>query len=70
MKEDGLENVRKELVMVPKWVRGRESLDLIEPVRQPLPLLGLGNAVGTGPAGVEGDVVVVKDFDELTCARV
>ena len=39
MKEDGLENVRKELVMVPKWVRGRESLDLIEPVRQPLPLL-------------------------------
>jgi carboxypeptidase Q len=66
MKEDGLENVRKELVMVPKWVRGRESLDLVEPVRQPLPLLGLGNAVGTGPAGVEGDVVVVKDFDELT----
>jgi len=66
MKEDGLENVHKELVMVPKWVRGRESLDLIEPVRQPLPLLGLGNAVGTGPAGVEGDVVVVKDFDELT----
>src|SRR4026209_1833291 len=30
MKEDGLENVHKELVMVPKWVRGRESLDLIE----------------------------------------
>ena len=66
MKEDGLENVRKELVMVPKWVRGRESLDLIEPVRQSLPMLGLGNAVGTGPAGVEGDVIVVKDFDELT----
>ena len=66
MKKDGLENVRKELVMVPKWVRGQESLDLIEPVRQPLPMLGLGNAVGTGPAGVEGDVIVVKDFDELT----
>ena len=66
MKEDGLENVRKELVMVPKWVRGRESLDLIEPVRQPLPMLGLGNAVGTGPAGVEGDVIVVKDFNELS----
>ena len=25
MKKDGLENVRKEPVMVPKWVRGRES---------------------------------------------
>jgi len=66
MKKDGLENVRKEPVMVPKWVRGRESLDLIEPVRQPLPVLGLGNSVGTPAAGIEGDVLVVKDFDELT----
>ena len=66
MKKDGLENVRKEPVMVPKWVRGRESLDLIEPVRQPLPMLGLGNSVGTPAAGIEGEVLVVKDFDELT----
>src|SRR6478736_9868324 len=34
MKKDGFENVHKESVMVPKWVRGDESLDLIEPVRQ------------------------------------
>ena len=51
--------------MVPKWVRGRESLELVEPVRQPLPMLGLGNSVGTPAAGVEGDVIVVKNFDEL-----
>jgi len=66
MKKDGLENVRKEPVMVPKWVRGRESLDLIEPVRQPLAMLGLGNSAGTPAAGIEGEVLVVKDFDELT----
>ena len=66
MKEDGLENVRKEAVLVPKWVRGRESLELVEPVRQSLPMLGLGNSVGTGPNGVEGEVIVVKDFDEMT----
>ena len=66
MKKDGLENVRKEPVMVPKWVRGRESLDLVEPVRQPLAMLGLGNSVGTPAAGLEGEVLVVKDFDELT----
>jgi carboxypeptidase Q len=66
MKEDGLENVRKEPVMVPKWVRGRESLELIAPVRQPLPMLGLGNAVGTPAGGVEADVLVVRDFYELT----
>jgi carboxypeptidase Q len=65
MKKDGLENVRKDPVMVPKWVRGRESLDLILPVRQPLVLLGLGNSVGTPAAGLEADVVVLKNFDEL-----
>jgi carboxypeptidase Q len=65
MQKDGLENVRKERVMVPKWVRGKESLDLLDPVPQPLVMLGLGNSVGTGPAGVTGDVIVLRDFDEL-----
>jgi carboxypeptidase Q len=66
MQKDGLENVRKEPVLVPKWVRGRESLDLIEPILQPLPMLGLGNSVGTPTEGIEADVVVVRNFDELT----
>jgi len=65
MKKDGLENVRKEPVMVPKWIRGRESLDLVQPVRQSLPLLALGNSVGTPAGGVEADVVVFKSFDEF-----
>ncbi|MDA1306302.1 MAG: M20/M25/M40 family metallo-hydrolase [Acidobacteria bacterium] len=65
MKTDGFDNVRKESVMVPKWVRGRESLTLIEPIGQPLPMLGLGNSVGTGVEGVTGDVVVIGSFDEL-----
>jgi carboxypeptidase Q len=52
--------------MVPKWVRGRESLELVEPVRQTLPMLGLGNAIGTKGAPLEADVVVVRTFDELT----
>ena len=65
MKKDGLENVHKEPVMIPKWVRGRESLELIEPIRQPLPMLGLGNSVGTPVAGIEADVLIVSNFDEL-----
>lgn len=65
MRKDGLDNVHKEPVMVPKWVRGRESLELITPIRQPLPLLGLGNSVGTPAAGLESDVVVVSSMDEL-----
>ena len=66
MKSDGLENVRKEPVMVPKWVRGQERLELVEPIHQPLTVLGLGNSVGTPPAGIEADVIVVRDFDDLT----
>ncbi|MEZ5319938.1 MAG: M20/M25/M40 family metallo-hydrolase [Vicinamibacterales bacterium] len=65
MQADGLENVRKEPVMVPKWVRGRESLELLAPIGQPLPMLGLGNSVGTPVGGVTGDVVVVGSFDDL-----
>src|SRR5882757_9541232 len=51
MKRDGLENVHKEPVMVPKWVRGEETLELMAPARQKLPMLGLGNSVGTPAAG-------------------
>lgn len=65
MKKDGLDNVHKEPVMVPKWVRGKESLELIEPIRQPLPMLGLGNSVGTPAGGIEGDVVIVSSMDDL-----
>lgn len=66
MKADGLENVRKEPVMVPKWVRGRESLELLAPSRQALPMLGLGNSVGTPAGGTTADVIVLRSFDELT----
>src|SRR6185312_2429996 len=31
MKADGLENVRGEPVMVPHWVRGTESVELVKP---------------------------------------
>jgi carboxypeptidase Q len=66
MKRDGLENVRGERVMVPKWVRGEESVELIQPRRRKLPMLGLGRSVGTPPVGITAEVLVVKSFDELT----
>ena len=65
MKKDGLDNVRKERVMVPKWVRGRETLTLVEPVPQPLVMLGLGNSVSTPPEGITADVIVLKNFEDL-----
>lgn len=68
MKEDGLESVRKEPVKVPHWVRGRESLEIIAPYPSALVMLGLGNSVGTPVDGIEGDLLVVRSFEELEAA--
>jgi len=65
MERDGLENVRGEPVMVPRWVRGAESAELIEPRRRALPMLGLGGSVGTPPGGIQAEVMVVGSWDEL-----
>ena len=65
MKADGLDNVRGEPAMVPHWVRGRESIELITPRREMLPMLGLGGSIGTPAAGITANVMVVASFDEL-----
>ncbi|MEX1129761.1 MAG: M20/M25/M40 family metallo-hydrolase [Vicinamibacterales bacterium] len=68
MKKDGLENVRKEPVKVPHWVRGRESLEIVAPHPSALVMLGLGNSVGTPAGGVEAELLVVQSFEELDAA--
>jgi carboxypeptidase Q len=65
MKNDRLDNVRAEKVMVPHWVRGEESLELISPATRKLTMLGLGNSIGTSADGVSAEAVVVRSFDEL-----
>jgi carboxypeptidase Q len=65
MRADGLENVRGEPVMVPRWVRGEESAVLLEPRPRVLPMLGLGGSVGTSPEGITAEVLVVGSWDEL-----
>lgn len=65
MRRDGLDNVRGEPVMVPHWVRGQESAELVQPRAVRLHMLGLGMSVGTPARGITAPVVVVRDFDEL-----
>lgn len=66
MKGDGLENVRLEPVMVQQWIRGDESLEILEPFPNKVPLLGLGGSVSTRSEGVVGELMIVTSFDELT----
>ena len=65
MNKDGLENVHTERVMVPKWVRGAESAEIVEPARHAMVMLGLGDSVGTPAEGVQAEVIVIHTFDEL-----
>jgi carboxypeptidase Q len=69
MRRDGLENVRGEPVMVPHWVRGEESAELLEPRRRRLPMLGLGGSIATPREGITAPVLVVQSFDDLAARR-
>jgi carboxypeptidase Q len=65
MKSDGLEHVRGERVMVPHWVRGEESVELVKPRRARLSMLGLGGSIATPRRGITAPVLVVTSFDDL-----
>jgi Zn-dependent M28 family amino/carboxypeptidase len=64
MLDDGLA-VELQPVDVPHWVRGPESAAILAPVAEPLDVLGLGGSVPTPEGGLEAQVVVARDWDEL-----
>jgi carboxypeptidase Q len=51
--------------LVPHWVRGEESLEIISPIGAKLPMSSLGNSIGTPLEGITAEAVVVRSFDEL-----
>src|SRR6478672_2227713 len=70
MKKAGLD-VRLERVMVPHWVRGAETGEVVEwdgmapGTTQKIVLTALGGSVATPVQGITADVIVVGSFDEL-----
>lgn len=64
MAKDGLSNARREKVMVPHWVRGKEGLRVLGERGRELRILGLGMSVGTKGA-LRGELVVVGDLEAL-----
>jgi len=64
MRDDGLENVRLQPVVVPHWVRGAERARIVEPVDRPMALLGLGGSVGTHGT-IRAPVAAFDSLDDL-----
>ncbi|UCH63724.1 MAG: M20/M25/M40 family metallo-hydrolase [Fidelibacterota bacterium] len=62
---DSLENVRGEEVMIPRWVRGEESAELLVPREMALSFIGLGGSVGTPRRGITAEALVVSSFSDL-----
>jgi hypothetical protein len=64
-------DVQLERVMVPHWVRGEETAALVQfpgqaaNTTQKIVLCALGESVATPKDGIEADVIVVRNFDEL-----
>ena len=63
--------VHLEKVMVPHWVRGEETAALVQfpgqaqGTTQKIVLCALGASVATPANGIEAEVIVVRNFDEL-----
>jgi hypothetical protein len=80
LEDAGSDKVWLQECMVPHWVRGgkdlaewRRALRLHKDGtvisgaedRGDMDILALGNSVGTGPEGIEAQVILIHDFDEL-----
>jgi hypothetical protein len=61
----GLTSVRAERVMVTHWERGDSKAEIVGPLSQPLAVAALGGSVGTGPRGIEADVVEAASWQDL-----
>jgi hypothetical protein len=64
-------DVQLEKVMVPHWVRGAETAELVEFVgqapgtTQKIVLTALGGSIATAAEGLTAEVIVVENFDQL-----
>lgn len=64
-RRDGMSEVWAEKVVVPHWVRGKETGRILEPVDAPLAITALGMSVPTPDGGVTGEVIETDGLEGL-----
>src|SRR5258705_2826685 len=79
--QSGADKIWMQECMVPQWIRGGPEKAVVKrnlPVKgsrkQPvstkqLDIIGLGNSMGTGPDGINADVIEVSSFDDLEAKK-
>ncbi len=67
LEKAGADKVYLQPVLVPHWVRGTEEfiLQLPNGGTQKIPVLGLGNSVGTKPQGIIAQIIEVKSKEDI-----
>ena len=65
LKALGFKNVRIETYMMPVWVRGEETAEVVSPFPQKLRLTALGNSGATLPEGLTAPVVYFANIADL-----
>jgi len=68
LKNAGADRVWLQPVEVPNWVRGKEQLMVRfngQKQFESIPMLSLGNSIGTDGKVLEGSILMVQDFEEL-----
>ncbi|MFZ9709723.1 MAG: M28 family peptidase [Steroidobacteraceae bacterium] len=61
----GFVNVRTPEVIVPRWVRGEASVEVLSPYPMPMVTLALGGSIGTTDEGLTAPIVMVEDIPAL-----
>ena len=65
----GFSNVRTPEVIVPHWVRGEASFEVVAPYPQNMVTLAIGGSIGTPEDGITAPVVMVQDVPALQALK-
>jgi hypothetical protein len=68
LKAAGFENVHSEPFSFPAWIRGTEAADIVGSVPQHLAVTTLGGSVATDAGGIEAEIALFRNYDDLLAA--